>query len=79
MNKSQDARQRAFRTLLQGLAFDVGAATVLVIYTAFSKANGWGDFEWALLSFTLAKSAAVSGLSYLMRTVFASQFPVEES
>jgi hypothetical protein len=77
MNVQADARNRAWRTLLQGLSFDVGAATVLVLFTAFSKANGWGDFEWALLSFTLAKSAAVSGLSYLMRVVFSSRFPVE--
>lgn len=67
-----DARNRAWRTLLQGLMFDMGAASVLVGYTAISKANGWGDLEWTLLSFTFFKSVAVSAFSYLMRTVFTS-------
>lgn len=72
-----DATSRAWRTLLQGLTFDVLAAVALVIFTAVSKANAWGDLEWSLVTFTLVKSATVAGLSYLMRTVFASQFPVE--
>lgn len=67
-----DARNRAFRTLLQGLAFDVAAALCIVLYTAFSSAGGWGDLEWALLGFTLVKTFVVTGLSYLMRTVFTS-------
>lgn len=70
-----DARNRAVRTLLQGLAFDVAAAVVIVLYTAFSNAESWGDIQWALLGFTLAKTFTVSGLSYLMRTVFAAQIP----
>lgn len=73
-----DARNRAFRTLLQGLAFDVAAAVCIVLYTAFSNASGWGDVQWALLGFTLAKTFAVSALSYLMRTVFASAVPPQE-
>lgn len=70
-----DARNRAFRTLVQGLAFDVAAALCLVLFTTFSDASGWGDIQWAILGFTLAKTFMVSGLSYLMRTVFASQMP----
>lgn len=74
-----DARNRAFRTLLQGLAFDVGAAVVIILYTTFSAANGWGDFEWTLLGFTLGKTIAVTALSYLMRTVFASAVPPQDA
>ena len=70
-----DARNRAFRSLLQGLAFDVAAALCLVLYTAFSNASGWGDIQWAILGFTLVKTFTVSGLSYLMRTVFATAIP----
>jgi len=65
-----DARNRALRSLMQGLAFDVAAAIVLVMFTAFSAAQSWGDLQWALIGFTVTKSAMVSGLSYLMRTVF---------
>lgn len=69
-----DARNRAWRTLLQNLAFDIGAAVVLVLYTAFITAQSWGDVEWGLLGFTLVKTFVVTGLSYLMRRVFKN-FP----
>lgn len=72
-----DARNRAYRTLLQGLAFDVGAAIVVVLYSVFSSASGWGDFQWAIIGFTLVKTFMVSALSYLMRTVFTSVAPPE--
>jgi hypothetical protein len=72
-----DARNRAFRTLLQGLAYDVAAAISIVLFTAFSDADGWGDIQWALLGFILTKTFVVSGLSYLMRTVFKSVAPPE--
>lgn len=75
--KVADARNRAWRTLVQGLAFDVAAAVVLVVFTAVSKANDWSQLEWSLIGFAVSKSAIVAALSYLMRTVFSRQFPVE--
>lgn len=72
---AQDAQDRAWRTLLQGLAFDVAAAVVLVLFTAVSKAETWSDLEWTIIGFTVFKSIMVSGLSYLMRRVFADQIP----
>jgi hypothetical protein len=74
----KSAKSRAWRSLVQGLSFDVGAASVLVLYTAISKANGWGDLEWALIGFTLFKSVSVSAFAYLMRRVFTEQFPPVE-
>lgn len=68
------ARSRAFRTFLQSLAFDVGAAVVLVLYTAFASATSWGEVQWGLLAFTLVKTATVTVLSYLMKRVFRN-FP----
>ena len=64
----RDARNRALRTFLQGLAADVTAALVMMLLPLISAANGWGDFEWQILGFLVAKTIAVSGLSYLMRT-----------
>ena len=64
-----DAKNRAVRTLIQQGAFDVLAAVCLVIFTALSDAQSWGDFQWSVLAFTLIKTAAVTALSYLMRTV----------
>lgn len=70
----KDAQNRALRTLLQGLAFDVTAAGVLVLFTAFSAAQAWTDLQWTIIGFTLFKSVMVSGLSYLMRRVFTNKF-----
>jgi uncharacterized membrane protein (DUF2068 family) len=72
---ARDAQNRAWRTLLQGLMFDVTAAGVLVLFTAISRAESWGDLEWQLLSWTFFKSVVVAGLSYLMRRVFTKQMP----
>lgn len=65
-----DAKNRAWRTLIQNLAFDVGAAVALVLYMAFDSAQGWSDIQWGILGFTLVKTVVVSALSYLMRRVF---------
>lgn len=65
-----DARNRALRTLLQGLAFDVAAAVALVLFSAFSSAVSWDELDWSLIVFAVVKSGAIAALSYLMRTVF---------
>lgn len=68
-HREADARNRAVRSLLQGAAYTVGLAVVLVIYNAFKSANGWGSFDWSALGFSSAQAAVVAGLSYLMRAV----------
>lgn len=69
------AQSAAKNTMLQGLAFDVAAALVLVVHTAFVDTNGWGDFEWAALAFLLVKTAVVTAAAYLLRTVFQRGLP----
>lgn len=64
-----DARNRALRTFLQGLAADVAAAVVLLVLPVFTNAQGWQDIDWKVMGFLLAKTVVVTGLSYLMRTV----------
>lgn len=64
-----DARNRALRTFLQGLGFDILGAVVLLLLPLFTNADGWGDFDWKLLGFLLVKTIVVTGFSYLMRTV----------
>ena len=76
---AMSAQNRAWRTLLQGLAFDVAAAVALVLFTAIIPAESWGDFEWTLIGFTVFKSVAVSILSYLMRTVLRDKLPPIDS
>lgn len=65
---ANDARNRALRTFLQGLTADVLAAVVLLVLPVFSNATGWQDVDWKVLGFLLAKTVAVTALSYLMRT-----------
>lgn len=64
---TNDARNRALRTFLQGLGTDVAAALILLLLPAFTNANGWGDFEWQVLGFLVVKTVAVTALSYVMR------------
>ena len=63
----RDARNRALRSFLQGLAIDLAVAIALVLSAAFGDANGWSDFEWQLLGFTAAKTVVQTGTAYLMR------------
>ena len=62
-----DARNRALRSFLQGLAVDLGVAVITVLVTVFGDANGWGDLQWGIIGFTLAKTCVQSIASYVMR------------
>lgn len=63
----RDARNRALRTFLQGLGLDVLAAVALFLFNAFSTADEWGDLDWKLLGFLLAKTVTTTAASYVMR------------
>lgn len=63
-----DARNRALRTFLQGLAADLVAALILLLLPIVTAATGWGDFEWQVLGFLVAKTGVVTLFSYVMRT-----------
>lgn len=74
--RTNDARNRALRTFIQGLGTDVAAALILLLLPVFTSANGWGDFEWQVLGFLVAKTVAVTALSYVMRQYLdASRLP----
>ena len=63
-----DARNRAIRTLLQGLGFSVAAALVVSLLDAVTTATSWGELGATLIGFSFFQSVAVAGLSWLMRT-----------
>lgn len=63
----RDARNRALRTFLQGLGLDVLAAVSLALFNAWSAADDWGDLDWALIGFMLAKTVTTTAASYIMR------------
>lgn len=64
-----DAKNRTYRTFLQGLGFAVLAAIVMVLLPVFTNAKSWDDFHWKLLAFSLVQVVGTAILAYIMRTV----------
>lgn len=63
----RDALNRAFRTLVQGLGIDLAVAVAMVLGTTIIGWSSWGDVQWSVLSFTLAKTATQAVVAYIMR------------
>lgn len=63
-----DARSRAVRTALQGMALTVAAAAVGVLAVEIGGLE-WTWRWWAALGLLVAKSAAQAGVAYLHRVV----------
>lgn len=63
-----DAKNRAWRTLLQGVGFSVAAALVVALWTAVTSATSWNELLATLIGFSFFQSIAVAALSWLMRT-----------
>lgn len=53
---------------MQGLTADLVAALILLLLPIVTAATGWGDFEWQVLGFLVAKTGVVTLFSYVMRT-----------
>ncbi len=66
----EDAMDRSFRTLRQGLLLDVAVAVILVLSTAFTNVE-WTPTYWKALGLTLAKSVLQAGVSYFYRLFVA--------
>lgn len=64
-----DAKNRALRTFLVGLATDVLGAVVLLFTPLITSANSWSDLDWKLMGFLLAKTVLSTAFSYLLRTI----------
>ena len=64
-----DARNRALRTLVQGLGYDVATAVVLVLVATVGDLQ-WTRAYWLTLGLAVAKSVVVSAVSYFARLTF---------
>lgn len=65
---SADARNRAWRTLVQGLLVDVGAAVVLAVGPALAGADfAWTPVYWLAVGGLAAKTAIQTVVSYAAR------------
>ena len=62
-----DAKNRALRTFLQGLAIDLALALAMLLTTVFIKAESWGDLEWYTLAFSVAKTLVMTTAAFVMR------------
>lgn len=68
MDTQTDARNRAWRTLLQGLGIDVAAALVLVLAPALSSVE-WTPAYWQALGLLAAKSVLQAVVAFVARKV----------
>lgn len=62
-----DASNRSLRTFLQGLGIDIAVGIALVLAATVAGWSSWGDVQWAILSFSLAKSVVQAVAAYVMR------------
>ena len=62
-----DARNRALRTLLQGLATDVLVALAAALLAWLPDADITSREAWAAIGVTLAKTALTAAASWVMR------------
>lgn len=62
-----DASERAFRTLMQGLLFDVTTAVVVALSAAVMPGVEWTRAYWTALALAVGKSTIVAVVSYFAR------------
>ena len=73
---SADARNRALRTFLQNIGIDVLVAVVAILIPFFQDANSFGELEWKIILFSLAKTIALTVFAFIMRRFLdRSAFP----
>lgn len=67
-----DARNRAFRTFVQGLGVDVVGAVTLAVGPALAGADfAWSRAYWLTVAGLAGKTAILSAVSYVARRVKA--------
>jgi hypothetical protein len=67
---SADARNRALRTFVQGLLFDVVLAVSVTLAAAIAAPDFvWSGTYWTALGLTLAKTGIMSATAYVARTM----------
>ena len=63
----QDARDRARRSLIQGLLTTAILSVAVVLMSVFSSARGWEDLDGKVIGFMVTQSLLVAVASWVMR------------
>jgi len=70
MNPNADAKNRAWRTFVQGLGIDLAVALVLAVGPALVGSDfAWSRAYWSALGLLAAKTAVHTVVSYVARKV----------
>jgi hypothetical protein len=62
-----DARNRGWRTLMQGLGLDVAVAAATALVAGAAGGVEWTRLYWIALGLAVAKSAVQGAISYFAR------------
>lgn len=66
---ARDAAERAFRTLMQGLAVTAAAAAATAMAAGLAPGIEWTREYWTALGLSVAGSGITAMVSYVARTV----------
>ncbi len=65
----KDARERGWRTFVQGLGLDVAAGVVTALVAGTVTGIEWTRLYWVALGLAVAKSATQGAISYFARKI----------
>lgn len=66
-DRTEVAKKRGVQTLVQSLAIDVAVGVALALATLIGPWESWGDVQWAILGFAVAKSAVQAVTAWVIR------------
>lgn len=65
--RTEVAQKRGVQTLLQSLGVDVAVGLALALATLIGPWESWGDVQWSILGFAIAKSVVQAAVSWVIR------------
>lgn len=65
--QAEIAKKRGWQTLAQSLGVDVAVGVALVLITFIGPLKDWGEVQWTVLGFTLAKSIVQAVAAWIIR------------
>lgn len=64
---TEDAKNRALRTFVQGFLTDLVAALAVWVVPLVSNLEGWEDFQWSFIGLMFVKTLVLTAFSFVMR------------